>query len=132
VLAFRSNITESSYYQVMDADSLPHGVNVRFEDEQEAEGMGVVREWLSQIAADLFSPERGLFLRGAEDRRVVHPAPHSRQQEDRLGYMRFAGRIVGLALRANVPLGMVLSSGLFSYLTGRRATLEDLRQIDPQ
>ncbi|EFJ41137.1 hypothetical protein VOLCADRAFT_98903 [Volvox carteri f. nagariensis] len=132
VLAYRSSITESSYYQVMDAEALPYGVNVRFEDEQEAEGMGVVREWLSQIAADIFSPERGLFVRGAADRRVVHPSPHSRMQEDHLGYMRFAGRIVGLALRANVPLGVVLSTGLFNYLTGRRATLQDLQQIDPQ
>ncbi|GLC46278.1 hypothetical protein PLESTB_000994000 [Pleodorina starrii] len=132
VLAYRNSITESSYYQVMDAEALPYGVNVRFEDEQEAEGMGVVREWLSQIAADIFSPERGLFVRGAADKRVVHPATHSRLQEDYLGYMRFAGRIVGLALRANVPLGVVLSTGLFNYLTGRRATLQDLQQIDPQ
>ncbi|GIL56795.1 hypothetical protein Vafri_12097 [Volvox africanus] len=132
VLAYRNSITESSYYQVMDVEALPYGVNVRFEDEQEAEGMGVVREWLSQIAADIFSSERGLFVRGAADKRVVHPSPHSRLQEDALGYMRFAGRIVGLAVRANVPLGVVLSTGLFNYLTGRRATLEDLQQIDPQ
>lgn len=57
--------------------------------------MGVVREWLSQIAADIFSPERGLFVRGAADRRVLHPSPASRLQEDHLGYMRFSGRIVG-------------------------------------
>ncbi|GIL84474.1 hypothetical protein Vretimale_18992 [Volvox reticuliferus] len=132
VLAYRNSITESSYYQVMDAESLPYGVNVRFEDEQEAEGMGVVREWLTQIAADIFSPERGLFVRGAADKRVIHPSPDSRLQEDYLGYMRFAGRIVGLAVRANVPLGVVLSTGLFNYLTGRRATLQDLQQIDPQ
>ncbi|GFR44028.1 hypothetical protein Agub_g5184, partial [Astrephomene gubernaculifera] len=132
VLAYRNSITESSYYQVMDADALPYGVNIRFEDEQEAEGMGVVREWLSQIAADIFSTERGLFVRGAADRRVVHPSPQSAAQEDYLGYMRFAGRIVGLALRANVPLGVVLSTGLFKYLTGRRANLQDLQQIDPQ
>lgn len=79
----------------MDADALPFGVNVRFEDEQEAEGMGVVREWLSQIAADLFSPERGLFVRGAADRRAVHPSAAAALQDDHLGYMRFAGRIVG-------------------------------------
>ncbi|GLI66113.1 hypothetical protein VaNZ11_009824 [Volvox africanus] len=132
VLAYRNSITESSYYQVMDVEALPYGVNVRFEDEQEAEGMGVVREWLSQIAADIFSPERGLFVRGAADKRIIHPSSHSRLQEDYLGYMRFAGRIVGLAVRANVPLGVVLSTGLFNFLTGRRATLLDLLQIDLQ
>ncbi|KXZ51291.1 hypothetical protein GPECTOR_13g778 [Gonium pectorale] len=132
VLAYRNSITESSYYQVMDAEALPYGVNVRFEDEQEAEGMGVVREWLSQIAADLFAPERGLFIRGASDRRVVHPSPLSPLQDDYKGYMRFAGRIVGLALRANVPLGAVISTGLFKYLTGRKAGLQDLEQIDSQ
>lgn len=204
MLAYRNSITDSSYYQVMEVDALPYGVNVRygtvrhavaaawrcigsrqtgpsggwttrpnflyrapylrlmptptssrwrapshaylrlviplvpfsflgalrphrnlarlhsrFEDEQEAEGAGVLREWLSQIAADLFSPERGLFVRGAEDGRMVHPAPHpgllppaaasgtgarrkaagagkrGQEVEEHLGYMRFAGRIVG-------------------------------------
>lgn len=38
----------------------------------------------------------------------------------------------GLALRANVPLGVVLSSGLWAHMTGRKATLADLRQLDPQ
>ncbi len=201
----------------------------------------MLREWLSQIAADLFSPERGLFVRGAEDGRMVHPAPHpglmppavasgagargkgagagkrGEEVQEHLGYMRFAGRIVGewgarvegkagsgagfepcvegcsgrrgascaylvpvglprccplctismrgtrgpvretlapllppimhdfqtvipracfprpgLALRANMPLGVVLSSGLWAHMTGRKATLADLRQLDPQ
>ncbi len=30
VLAYRSSITDSSYYQVMEVDALPYGVNVRY------------------------------------------------------------------------------------------------------
>ena len=55
----------------------------------------MVREWLTAIAEDLFAPKRGLFSRGCEDKRVIHPSALGAAQPDYLGYTRFAGRIVG-------------------------------------
>ena len=38
----------------------------------------------------------------------------------------------GLALRANVPLGITLSAGLFKALAGKKAVLQDLTEMDGQ
>ncbi|GLI61744.1 hypothetical protein VaNZ11_004164 [Volvox africanus] len=135
----RSDMLGTSFASLMDVEGfLEHeGICIKFEDE-EAYGDGVLREWLTEIAALLFDPNAGLFRLCEGDARALHVSPAGSQQEDQLELLRFAGRILGLAMRARVPLGVHLSTALFKLLqhpgeAGRdRLGMADLAQLEPR
>ncbi|GIM10496.1 hypothetical protein Vretimale_14037, partial [Volvox reticuliferus] len=135
----RSDMLGTSFASLMDVeDVLDHeGICVKFEDE-EAYGDGVLREWLTEIASLVFDPNAGLFRLCEGDARALHVSPAGSQQEDQLELLRFAGRILGLAMRARVPLGVHLSTALFKLLqhpgrAGRdRLGMADLAQLEPR
>jgi hypothetical protein len=82
-----------------DLSKLQHGLGVVFHGE-EAEGPGVLREWFTLVARELFSEEKGLFLAAPEDKRRVLPNPESEAAvgEAHLEYMRLAGHVLGLSI----------------------------------
>jgi hypothetical protein len=82
-----------------DLSRLQHGLGVVFHRE-EAEGPGVLREWFTLVARELFSEEKGLFLAAPGDKRRVLPNPESEAAvgEAHLEYMRLAGHVLGLSI----------------------------------
>ncbi|KAG2493587.1 hypothetical protein HYH03_008106 [Edaphochlamys debaryana] len=137
----RSDLLATSMAELMQYDAYSlgsEGICVSFDDEQ-AFGDGVLREWLTEVAGALFDPNAGLFRLAEGDVRCLHLAPEGgAAQDSHLELLTFAGRIIGLALRARVPLGFHLSSALFKLLQhpGRaglaRLGAPDLAQLEPR
>ncbi|GLC44848.1 hypothetical protein PLESTB_001207700 [Pleodorina starrii] len=138
IVVDRSDLLGTSMAALTDQANLHHeGICVSFEDEM-AYGDGVLREWLTEISAALFDPNAGLFRLCEGDVRALHLCPAGCQQDNQLELLGVAGRVIGLAMRARVPLGFHLSTSLFKLLqhpggAGRaRLGPSDLAQLEPR
>ncbi|KAF7095271.1 hypothetical protein CFC21_097476 [Triticum aestivum] len=132
MLIDRSQLLPDSFRYVSEAAShVLHGrLFVEFLDE-EALGEGVAREWISLVCRALFDPRHGLFSPCPRDQQRFFLNPASGADPLQLKYFDFAGRMIGLALMHNVPVGVRFDRTLFFQLAGRPLTLDDIADADP-
>ncbi|XP_047044555.1 E3 ubiquitin-protein ligase UPL5-like [Lolium rigidum] len=111
MLIYRSQLLFESllYISTATRDELHAGLDVEFVNE-EAIGDGVAREWVTLVCRALFDPQQGLFS----------PCPHNRR--------RF---FLNPALAHKIQVGVLFDRTLFSRLSGRPITLEDIADADP-
>ncbi|XP_004974835.3 E3 ubiquitin-protein ligase UPL5-like [Setaria italica] len=103
---------------------------VAFKHEQAA-GPGVVREWFCLVCQALFNPCLVLFSPCPHDRRRFFINPTSVVDPLHLQYFKFAGRMIALALRHKIHVGVLFDRTLFLQLAGRPITLDDIADPDP-
>ncbi|CAI5941686.1 unnamed protein product, partial [Closterium sp. NIES-64] len=125
-----------AFIQILSADPIAlrtGGLDVRFTGEGGAAGPGVLREFFAFVRAHLFDPNLGLFSPVPHDpsRFSLSLASRANPAEAK-EYLRFAGRILALALAHQVPLGVKLSRSLFVLLAARTPSLADAADDDPQ
>ncbi|CAI5972652.1 unnamed protein product [Closterium sp. NIES-64] len=125
-----------AFIQILSADPTAlrtGGLDVRFTGEGGAAGPGVLREFFAFVRAHLFDPNLGLFSPVPHDpsRFSLSLASRANPAEAK-EYLRFAGRILALALAHQVPLGVKLSRSLFVLLAARTPSLADAADDDPQ
>ncbi|CAI5510720.1 unnamed protein product [Closterium sp. Naga37s-1] len=125
-----------AFIQILSADPTAlrtGGLDVRFTGEGGAAGPGVLREFFAFVRAHLFDPNLGLFAPVPHDpsRFSLSLASRANPAEAK-EYLRFAGRILALALAHQVPLGVKLSRSLFALLAARTPSLADAADDDPQ
>ncbi|CAI5990622.1 unnamed protein product [Closterium sp. NIES-65] len=125
-----------AFIQILSADPTAlrtGGLDVRFTGEGGAAGPGVLREFFAFVRAHLFDPNLGLFSHVPHDpsRFSLSLASRANPAEAK-EYLRFAGRILALALAHQVPLGVKLSRSLFVLLAARPPSLADAADDDPQ
>ncbi|XP_010445204.1 PREDICTED: E3 ubiquitin-protein ligase UPL5-like [Camelina sativa] len=127
----RCNIFADSFTQLSEATpELFHaGVSPMFRHEV-AIGEGVLREWSNFLADELFDRKRQLFSTSPDDMRRYRPCPQSNQVSDDLPYFRFAGRFLGLALRHDLSIGILLDPLFFLQLSGVTLCYTDLEKTD--
>lgn len=130
VFLSRSELLDKSFQHVIDATPfLLHGeISVYFEDE-EAVGDGAFREWLLLVCQELFKPERNLFVQSADDGRRFRPKSGSAAYSD-LRYFHFAGRLIALAIKHNVQVGVLLDNVFYLQLADKPVLLEDVKLTD--
>ncbi|CAI5509981.1 unnamed protein product [Closterium sp. Naga37s-1] len=127
---------QQAFIQILSADPTAlrtGGLDVRFTGEGGAAGPGVLREFFAFVRAHLFDPNLGLFSPIPHDpsRFSLSLASRANPAEAK-EYLRFAGRILALALAHQVPLGVKLSRSLFALLAARTPSLADAADDDPQ
>ena len=93
--------------------------------EELAAGQGVVREWFTEVAADLV--ESGI-LRLEEHVTVLNEAS---AMGDRRAAFRAAGRFLAASLMHQQPIGIRLSRTFLARLLDQQLELEDIHQDDP-
>jgi len=98
-------------------------------EEDMGSGVGVAFDWLCSVADELFHHSQ-YFEPLAEAPSIVHPKHFWNENLSSTVY-EFAGRILGLALKMNVPIGVHLSSACIHMMTRRPVTLETFKQLDP-
>ncbi|KAI3953955.1 hypothetical protein MKW98_017779 [Papaver atlanticum] len=127
ILIDRSLLLPESFEHIalVKARSLHNGLFVEFKDEV-ATGHGVLREWLSLVCQALFSPQESLFVECPEDRRRFFPSPVEGKPQQ-LKYFGFCGRVVALALKHRVQVGIAFDSVFFLQLANEKTYLEDIR-----
>jgi hypothetical protein len=92
-------------------------------------GEGVVREWLGALAQEVFS-DSSCFVEVPNRPRTFYPQP-CRSVHD-AAKMRFAGQVLGLALKLDVPTGIHLAASTWNLMASRSVDLRDLAEADPQ
>ena len=105
-------------------------VQVRFAGEVGI-GRGVMLDWLSKLAERLFSPELGLFERTSSGEFEVNPAlRHFTQPALAAEYLRVVGKVVRLAARLRVSLGVALGPVVLKALMGQTIEANDVKLVD--
>lgn len=113
-------------------DDMPGGrtTHVRFAGE-DGVGRGVYLEMLSKLSAHLFSQELGLFeITPAGELEVNSAVNHATAPDLVAEYLRMAGRVMRLALRLEVNLGVALGPLLLKSLIGDEIIEPDLMLLD--
>ncbi|EGP85258.1 unnamed protein product [Zymoseptoria tritici ST99CH_3D7] len=94
-------------------------------------------EWLAAVFTQMFDPNLALFAPTPADGRVMHPSEYSGLNPQHLPVFRFAGKMVGLAIRAKVTLPVRLSRAVLRRMLLVEAVdiafedlMEDLRLFD--
>ena len=119
---------------VGDVRSLYGGLSTyltRFRDELGA-GPGVVRDWFTEVASQIFNPGYGLFaLRTDEEppyTKLCQMAIH------KAGFRRLyqaVGRFIALSLISANPVGVTFPVTFYAKLLGKRVTLDDIVEDEP-
>lgn len=128
----RINLLSSSYAAIMDYTkeewSMTSTMDVLF-IEDFGIGEGVAREWISSVAHRMFYDSR-FFKTCPEEPSVVHPNVDYKQPDDPK-WFEFAGCIIGMAAKMDIPIGVHLSRAAWKMMTMRPLSLVDLLQVDP-
>ncbi|CAO2162837.1 unnamed protein product, partial [Urochloa humidicola] len=132
LLVDRARLLPDSFGYVAHATprELRAAMSVAFKDEQ-AMGPGVRREWFCLVCQALFNPRLVLFSACPYDRRRFFINPTSVVDPLHLEYFEFAGRMIALALRHRIHVGVFFDRTLFLQLAGRPVTLDDIAEADP-
>ncbi|CAO2207196.1 unnamed protein product [Urochloa humidicola] len=132
LLVDRARLLPDSFGYVAHATPLElrAALSVAFKHEQ-ATGPGVLREWFCLVCQALFNPRLVLFSACPYDRRRFFINPTSVVDPLHLEYFEFAGRMIALALRHKIHVGVFFDRTLFLQLAGRPVTLDDIADADP-
>ncbi|CAL5001333.1 unnamed protein product [Urochloa decumbens] len=132
LLVDRARLLPDSFGYVAHATSreMRAALSVAFKHEQ-ATGPGVLREWFCLVCQALFNPRLVLFSACPYDRRRFFINPTSVVDPLHLEYFEFAGRMIALALRHTIHVGVFFDRTLFLQLAGRPVTLDDIADADP-
>ena len=108
------------------------GVSVRFVNER-GEGAALRREWFALVAEKAADHTHGLFV-SHDGGRSLHPHACSGaiNPKTHLKYFAALGRVAAVALYHGETLPLRLTDAFFARaVLGARASLEDLRSVDP-
>ncbi|KAG0459409.1 hypothetical protein HPP92_022537 [Vanilla planifolia] len=132
MLINRSQLLSESfgYIDQVEAQALHGFLLIGFNNEV-ASGPGVLREWFCLLCQAFVNQENVLFLRCPNDQRRFFPNPESTNDPLNLKYFRFVGRVIALALRHGVQVGITFDHVFFLQLAGKSVTLEDIQDADP-
>ena len=113
---------------------LRRGVDaVSFEGEA-GTGPGVVRDWFSTAARQVFGDDVGLFKQRRSEipfYLTLNPSIDSSDVERLLHVSRAVGRLLGLCLVSGIALGLDFPASCFARLLGQNLTLEDVVHDEP-
>jgi hypothetical protein len=109
-------------------------VNVRLAGESVQGTSGSFREFMLRMVHDLQNPATGLLIEcpssalgSYKGRYVLKSGPLTWTMQQRL---QFFGMLIGIALRADVPIALDMMPSFWKSLVGESITLEDLKQVD--
>ncbi|CAI9097863.1 OLC1v1034376C1 [Oldenlandia corymbosa var. corymbosa] len=93
---------------------------------------GLSKEFLTDIAKAMFSPEYGLFCQSSTSDRLLIPNTAARFLENGIQMIEFLGRVVGKALYEGILLDYSFSHVFVQKLLGRYSFLDELSTLDPE
>jgi len=134
----RSQLLEDGYVQMgaLQPEQLKGTIRVEFVNalgvsEAGIDRTGVFKEFMEDILANAFNPERGYFCQTSV--RYLYPNPASAAADPHhLRLFDFIGRALGKAIYEGYVMELPLAAFFASKLLGKHATFDELASLDPE
>ena len=115
-----------------NAIDVRHGVgSARFYME-EGIGLGVVRDWFTEVGLQIYNPDYALFtLREDDEPHYTKISEFSVHQDRYLEFFTAVGRFLALSIVSNNPVGVTFPVMFYAKLLGVPLTLADISRDEP-
>jgi len=125
----RSHLFEDSYAEIMrqQPNDLKKRLMVKFDSEDGLDYGGVSREFFFLLSHDMFNPFYGLFEYSAHDNYTLQINAYSSINPEHIQYMRFIGRVVGLAIFHRRFLDAYFITSFYKMILKKKIMLADMR-----
>lgn len=112
--------------QSIAAGDLKKRLNIQFANEDGLDYGGVAREWFYLLSHELMNPYYGLFMYTREDGYTLQLNPNSGINPDHLQYIKFAGRVIGMAIFHGHYIDGGFALPFYKVMLGKMLTVEDV------
>ena len=95
-------------------------------------GVEITKAWIVEVTKQVFDPKAGFFTMTAEAPYYysINPTGYSRPRAREI--YKAVGRLLGLSIIRNQPLGVNLSLYIFAGILGQELTFDDIRREEPR
>jgi hypothetical protein len=114
-----------------NANSIRKGVTRVYFTGEFGIGDGVIRDWFSVMATQIYNPDYGLFKLREKEPRYIAVSPLAIHRDDFQTYLRTVGRFMALVLIQGDPIGVSLPVMYFAKLMEQDLRLEDIQMDEP-
>lgn len=128
----RSHIFEDSYAEIMrqSPNDLKKRLMIKFDGEDGLDYGGLSREFFFLLSHEMFNPFYCLFEYSAIDNYTLQINPHSGINPEHLGYFKFIGRVVGLAIFHRRFLDAFFIGAFYKMILRKKVALADMEGVD--
>jgi E3 ubiquitin-protein ligase NEDD4 len=128
----RTHIFEDSYAEIMrqSPSDLKKRLMIKFDGEDGLDYGGLSREFFFLLSHEMFNPFYCLFEYSAIDNYTLQINPHSSINPEHLGYFKFIGRVVGLAIFHRRFLDAFFIGALYKMVLRKKVSLADMEGVD--
>ena len=130
----RSHIFEDSYAEIMrqSPNDLKKRLMIKFDGEDGLDYGGLSREFFFLLSHEMFNPFYCLFEYSAHDNYTLQINPHSGINPEHLGYFKFIGRVVGLAIFHRRFLDAFFIGAFYKMILKKKVSLPDMEGVDAE
>lgn len=130
----RSHIFEDSYAEIMrqSPNDLKKRLMIKFDGEDGLDYGGLSREFFFLLSHEMFNPFYCLFEYSAHDNYTLQINPHSGINPEHLGYFKFIGRVVGLAIFHRRFLDAFFIGAFYKMILKKKVALMDMEGVDAE
>lgn len=133
----RANIFEDTFNQFagLDTDSLRPRLRITFQGEDGVDAGGITREWLQELAQQIFDPNYALFQTFnsvSYQPRAPSNIQNSDIDDNYLPYYYFVGRLVGKAMYDSETIDLHFTPSFYKHILGLPIRYTDIEGIDPE
>jgi len=128
----RDHIFEDSYAEIMrqSPSDLKKRLMIKFDGEDGLDYGGLSREFFFLLSHEMFNPFYCLFEYSAIDNYTLQINPHSGINPEHLGYFKFIGRVVGLAIFHRRFLDAFFIGAFYKMILRKKVSLADMEGVD--
>nr|POE85603.1 putative e3 ubiquitin-protein ligase hula [Quercus suber] len=130
----RTHIFEDSYAEIMrqSPNDLKKRLMIKFDGEDGLDYGGLSREFFFLLSHEMFNPFYCLFEYSAHDNYTLQINPHSGINPEHLGYFKFIGRVVGLAIFHRRFLDAFFIGAFYKMILKKKVSLPDMEGVDSE
>jgi len=130
----RTHIFEDSYAEIMrqSPNDLKKRLMIKFDGEDGLDYGGLSREFFFLLSHEMFNPFYCLFEYSAHDNYTLQINPHSGINPEHLGYFKFIGRVVGLAIFHRRFLDAFFIGAFYKMVLKKKVSLQDMEGVDAE
>ncbi|KAF2210441.1 hypothetical protein CERZMDRAFT_99498 [Cercospora zeae-maydis SCOH1-5] len=130
----RTHIFEDSYAEIMrqSPNDLKKRLMIKFDGEDGLDYGGLSREFFFLLSHEMFNPFYCLFEYSAHDNYTLQINPHSGINPEHLGYFKFIGRVVGLAIFHRRFLDAFFIGAFYKMILKKKVNLQDMEGVDAE